>query len=165
MGCLKVYPRPVLYLIYINDPIHCSTLLKFILFTDDINIFYSYFIQVNNLNTVFDTLNIELAKLSNWCKVNKLLLNVKKTNYIIFNSRHGEFGKRAVRVISSAGYCDNTTKLFQKHKLVKLHVLDIHKLQIANFGCNYHIMHALNLIFSEDLSLSPYTITIQGSFI
>ena len=56
-------------------------MLKFILFADDTNMFYSG----KYLNTVFDILNIESAKLSNWFKVNKLSLNVKKTTYIIFN--------------------------------------------------------------------------------
>ena len=48
--------------------------------------FYSW----KNLYTVFDTLNIELAKLSTWFEVNKFSLTVKKTNYIIFNIRHGK---------------------------------------------------------------------------
>ena len=69
---------PLLFFIYINDLILCSTLLKFILFADDTNVIYSG----KNIVTVFDTLSIGLAKLSNWFKVNKLSLNVKKTNYI-----------------------------------------------------------------------------------
>ena len=36
-------------------------------------------------------LDIELAKCSTCFKVNKLSHNVKKTNYIIFNSRYDEF--------------------------------------------------------------------------
>ena len=80
---------PLLVLIYINDLILCSTLLKFILFADNTNIFYSG----KNLYTVFDTLNLELAKLSTWFKVSKLSHKVKKTNYIIFNySIHADFG-------------------------------------------------------------------------
>ena len=45
-----------------------------------------------NLYTVFGNVNIELAKLSTWFNVNKLSFNVKKTNFIIFNSIHGQFG-------------------------------------------------------------------------
>ena len=50
------------------------------------------FYSAKNMNTVFDTLNVELAQLFNWFKVNKFLLNIYKTNYIIFNSGHGELG-------------------------------------------------------------------------
>ena len=43
-----------------------------------------------------------MAKLSTWFKENKLSLNVKKTNYTIFNGRHGKFG----------GSSNYTTNLF-----------------------------------------------------
>jgi len=36
---------------------------------------------------LFNTVNSELCKLSDWFKVNKLSLNVKKTNYILFGRK------------------------------------------------------------------------------
>ena len=60
--------------------VNCSKLLKFILFADDTNIFFSG----KNKKYVFDTLNKELDNLSVWFKINTLFLNVKKTNYIAF---------------------------------------------------------------------------------
>ena len=45
---------PLLFFIYINDLILCSTLLKFISFANDTNIFYSG----KSVYAVFDTLNI-----------------------------------------------------------------------------------------------------------
>ena len=50
---------PLLFLIYINDLILCSALLKFILFADDTNIFYSG----KMLYIVFDTINLEFDKI------------------------------------------------------------------------------------------------------
>ena len=33
-------------------------------------------------------INIELNKISNWCKLNKLSLNIDKTNFMIFKNKH-----------------------------------------------------------------------------
>ena len=72
---------PLLFLIYINDVVTCSNLLKFILFADDTNIF----ISGSNAVDLLEMANRELEKLSNWFKANKLHLNTKKTNFIVFN--------------------------------------------------------------------------------
>ena len=74
---------PLLFLIYINDIINCSKLLQFILFADDTNIFYS----CNDLRTLETTVNNELLKLSIWFCANRLSLNIKKTNYIVFGNK------------------------------------------------------------------------------
>ena len=76
--------RPRLFILYINDNIcNVSTFLKFVLFADDTNILYSD-ANVKNLNNVVNT---ELDKLNTWFIINKLSLNVSKTNYIIFGNR------------------------------------------------------------------------------
>ena len=61
----------------------CSKLLQFISFADDTNISFSNKNQKKN----FDTLNKDLDNLSVWFKINKLSLNVKKTNYIVFSRK------------------------------------------------------------------------------
>ena len=48
---------------------------------DDINLFYSN----NDIETLFSTVNMELEKISEWFKANKLSLNIKKTNYTLFH--------------------------------------------------------------------------------
>ena len=55
--------------------------LKFILFADDTNLFFSH----KNLRTLFSKMNAELSKINKWFKANKLSLNVTKTKYIIFS--------------------------------------------------------------------------------
>ena len=57
--------------------------MKFILFADDTNIFYSN----SNLERAQNVINMELEKFTIWFKVNKLPLNVKNTNYIIFTTK------------------------------------------------------------------------------
>ena len=73
---------PLLFLIYINDLCQVSNILDMILFADDTNIFYSHK-DPNFLNTVVNT---ELDKLSSWFQANRLSINVKKSNFVIFKS-------------------------------------------------------------------------------
>jgi len=71
-------------LIYINDIINVSETLQLILFADDTNIFLSD----ANLDKLISTLNNELACMLKWFAVNRLSLNVSKTNFVLFcNSR------------------------------------------------------------------------------
>lgn len=74
---------PLLFIIYVNDIINCSDLLYFVIFADDTNIVYSDL----NMESLIRRLNLELLKLSNWFRANRLLLNLKKTNLIHFHSR------------------------------------------------------------------------------
>ena len=71
---------PMLFLLYINDLCNVSKQVKCILFADDTNIFCSS----DSIAGSHDVLNSELSKLSSWFKVNKLSLNLKTTNYMIF---------------------------------------------------------------------------------
>ena len=72
---------PILFLLYINDLVNVSALLFPILFADDTNIF----ISGKNLRQLVSTLNSELEKVVEWLQVNKLSLNVNKTQYMVFN--------------------------------------------------------------------------------
>ena len=51
-------------------------LMKSIVFADDTNLFYSG----DNLSQVCETVSTELDKLHSWFQVNKLSLNISKTN-------------------------------------------------------------------------------------
>ena len=74
---------PLLFLIFINDIVKSSSLLKFNLFADDTSIYLSD-CDENNLHSV---MNAELEKVSNWILANKLALNVEKSVYLIFSGR------------------------------------------------------------------------------
>ena len=71
---------PMLFLIFINDIVNCSSLLYFILFADDTNILCAG----DTLSQAVKLANDELSKLATWFHANNLTLNVKKTNYILF---------------------------------------------------------------------------------
>ena len=74
----------VFVILYINDVHFCSEKFNFFLFADDTNILYAD----KNLKSIDWELavNIELQELYDWLTTNKLTLNAKKSNYIIFRS-------------------------------------------------------------------------------
>ena len=73
---------PLLFILYINDMCQVSNLLRFIIFADDTNIFCID----RDPKVLIDKLNNELVKLTKWFRVNKLSLNVKKSNYMVFGT-------------------------------------------------------------------------------
>ena len=72
---------PLLFIIYINDIIHSSTVFKFIIFADDTTLYTTLDTQEN----INDILNDELVQINNWLKVNKLSVNVAKTKAMLFH--------------------------------------------------------------------------------
>ena len=74
---------PILFLIYINDIYMSSDKFYFYLFADDTNLLYAN----SNLKVLEATVNYELSKVSSWLMVNKLTLNVQKSNFVIFHPR------------------------------------------------------------------------------
>ena len=74
---------PFLFLLYINDIHLCSNELQFFLFADDTNILYAN----KDFKSLEQTVNAELNNLHDWLTTNKLTLNTKKSNLVIFRSR------------------------------------------------------------------------------
>ena len=77
----RIYPGPLLFLIYINDYASVSSKLYYVLFADDTYVF----ISGNNLRKLINTRHIELDKLYAWLQSNKLTLNLLKTHYMVFH--------------------------------------------------------------------------------
>ena len=71
---------PLLFPLYINDLTNTTTFLSFVLFADDTIICCSH----PNLNTLANTLNNELPKLSIWFQCNKLSLNINIKKFMYF---------------------------------------------------------------------------------
>ena len=74
---------PLLFIIYFNDLPNVSSLTQSLLFADDTSIFCSH----KDANHLVSIVNNELAKIIIWLKVNKLSLNLTKTNFMIFHPR------------------------------------------------------------------------------
>jgi len=72
---------PLLFILYVNDIVRVSSIMKCILFADDTNLL----LNDTNLNNLIKNANIEIQKISDWLKINKLSLNIKKTHFILFH--------------------------------------------------------------------------------
>ena len=68
-------------LLNINDLPNISKVLDFYLFADDTNIYY----EDVSLSKLEKTINKELRNLYLWLSVNRLSLNIDKTNFVIFH--------------------------------------------------------------------------------
>lgn len=74
---------PLLFIIYINDLVNVSRILNLVLFADDTNLFASG----DDITTLCSNINVELHKFNVWFRINKLSLNLSKTNYMIFTNK------------------------------------------------------------------------------
>ena len=74
---------PLLFLLFINDIANSFEILKFIFYADDTNIFYC----CEDIQELCEIVNRELLAVVQWFKSNKLSVNLKKTNFIIFGYR------------------------------------------------------------------------------
>ena len=77
---------PLLFLLYINDLCNVSKALDFILFADDTDIIFSH----NDPNQLMEIVNNELTKLSSCFQANKLSMNIKKANFILFKAKQSK---------------------------------------------------------------------------
>ena len=74
---------PLLFFVFINDLPSASDLFT-ILFADDT----TFQLSGNDIPELFRKASIELLKSSDWFIANKLTLNIKKTNYILFRPKN-----------------------------------------------------------------------------
>ena len=77
---------PLLFLIYVNDLPQCSSLFDFVLYADDTTVFSSieYAFTEQSIDQK-DEINDELQQVGDWLAVNRLVLNVEKTKYMVFH--------------------------------------------------------------------------------
>ena len=76
---------PLLFLIYINDIVNCSEILKFILFADNTTIMYEH----SKLDELKIRLELECNKVIDWFSANKLMINLTKTHTMLFSNKRG----------------------------------------------------------------------------
>ena len=74
--------RPRLFITHINDMCNVSLLLNYILFADDTTILRSG----NDIKLLHKEVNHELIALSKWFSINKLSINLEKTQCMLFTN-------------------------------------------------------------------------------
>ena len=78
---------PLLFLLYINDLNQAIKFCKVHHFADDTNLLY----LGKSIKKLNKFVNIDLKNLVNWLNANKISLNVKKTEMVIFKSKRKKF--------------------------------------------------------------------------
>ena len=73
---------PLLFIIYINDLCNASKLFKMIIYADDTTLYSTLDIFGNYTSK---NLNLELTKVADWLKLNKLSINIKKFKFKVFH--------------------------------------------------------------------------------
>jgi hypothetical protein len=147
---------PLLFIIYINDLPNSTSLLHFILFADDTNVFLSN----SSYEQLFKTANIELKSVSDWFRANKLSLNLSKTNLILFRSNKKQppltpndliIDDKTIPQVSSTKFLG---VYIDQHLKWKVHIEEINKKITKNIGILKRISHVipshilLNLYFT-----------------
>ena len=135
---------PLLFLIYINDLPHASSKLAFYLFADDTNIYY----EAESLAQLQSVVNRELKKVKMWLDVNKLSLNIDKTNFIIFKSpQHSspetvsiKFGNLPVK---QTCYVKFLGVLLDENLSWKYHLTELSKKLARTCGMFFKVRHFL----------------------
>ncbi len=135
---------PLLFLLYINDLPNISNKLSFFLFADDTNIFF----ESNNLDKLQRTVNKELKKLVTWLNANRLALNVKKTNFVIFSAINKPLQPVTILVnrqaIAQKEYVKYLGVLIDSKLSFKQHTIAISKKISRAIGIMYKLRYFVN---------------------
>ena len=161
---------PLLFLLYINDLPNISRILNFFLFADDTNIYY----ESDNLPDLEKVLNKELTKLHLWLIVNRLSLNVGKTNFLIFHPYNKPLRQHVTLKINNKAIIEKDCikylgVIVDSHLNWKHHILNVSKKISRCIGILYKLQHFLNksilknIYYSLFYSHLVYAIQIWGS--
>ena len=135
---------PLLFLIYINDLPLSSSKLDFYLFADDTNIYY----EAESLHHLQNVVNKELKKVKLWLDVNKLSLNIDKTNFIIFKSpQHSAPETVSIKIgnlpIKQTCYVKFLGVLLDENLSWKYHLTELSKKLARTCGMFFKVRHFL----------------------
>ena len=122
---------PLLFILYINDIANVSNIFKINLFADDTSLFHTH----DNFESLIKETNQELTRISTWLTTNKLVLNISKTNYIIFTSKGKSYNKN----VSNIKIDGNNIQQVNKTKFLGI-VIEEH------LNWTLHISHLCNII-------------------
>ena len=122
---------PLLFIIYVNDLIYLQRDSTLIMYADDTNVI----ISDENFNQLISKAKDVLTRISVWFKVNKLSLNVTKSNYIIFRNKYSNRNYEDIHIT-----IDNSVITRVTHTKFLGILLD------DNLSWNTHTAHIANLV-------------------
>ena len=95
---------PLFFLLYINDISNISNELFMLLYADDTNVFFTG----DTIQNMCSRVNDELEKIVSWLNANRLSLNVKKSHFMIFTTRHTEYNYNIILNMEKLDKVDTT---------------------------------------------------------
>ena len=133
---------PLLFLLYINDLPSVSRKLTFFLFADDTNIYC----ESSDVVDIQKTVNKELRNVREWLEANRLVLNIEKTNFVIFYSPRNKpdmnfvlkFGRKKIIQETCVKFLG---LLLDSHLSWKPHITELAKKLSRTVGLFYKIRH------------------------
>ena len=132
---------PILFLIYIND-LHFVSESLTLMFADD-----TFGLKSDsNLNSLIQSINIDIKNMATWFRANKLAVNINKTKYIIFRAK----GKKVPNDLPPVIYDENDPdRPFDNNRVT---VLERYHEKHTNKECRAYKL--LGIYLDEHLSLS-----------
>ena len=135
---------PILFLLYINDLPNISKKLKIFLFADDTNIY----LESDNLKTLENDMNNELIILYDWLCVNRLSLNISKTNFVLFHAINKRKFPISIKInnkeIEEKQYVKYLGVLIDSHLTFKYHLNELKKKVARSIGILYKLRPFVN---------------------
>ena len=113
---------PLFFILYINYLPKTTRLAECLLFADDTSIFYSN----SDPDHVASVMNSELSKIRLWMKSNKLSVNIKKTNYVVFKPK-----QKSVHMSSQISFDSIALKQETKIEFLGIYIFEGLTLKIA----------------------------------
>ena len=160
---------PILFLLYINDLPNISEKLKNFLFADDTNIY----LEDKKLENLQNVMNDELKKLFEWLCINRLSLNISKTNFVVFHAINKPkypitilINKQAIEEVKFVKYLG---VLIDSHLTFKAHIDELTKKIARSVGILYKLRPFVttriltNVYYAIVYPFLLYGITVWGS--
>ena len=138
---------PLLFLLYINDMHKCSKKLSFRIFADDTNFFFSSK-DVSELQTV---MNEEFKLLLNYCSINKLSVNFKKTRFMIITSKRKNMPVIKIANIKQKSYIKYLGIFLDEHLSWEYQIKHVNNKIAKNVGIITKLRYYLDLSMLKQL--------------
>ena len=141
--------RPLLFILYINDIANVSNIFKINLFADDTSLFHTH----DNFESLIKETNQELIRISTWLATNKLVLNIGKTNYIMFKSKGKSYNKNVSNIKIDGNNIQQVNKtkflgiVIEEHLNWAMHISNLCNIIARNVGILQKLRYFIRIMY------------------
>lgn len=147
---------PILFILYSADIVTNISHCKFHVYADDLQLYYSFF--PSDCSNAVNMINSDLAQVHQWSKSNSLVLNPKKSKYMLFGTKAGLRKLSGVQLdVAVNGECVEYVKeakslglTLDSHLRFENHVAD----GVRNSFYRLKILYKIRSYISEDVRIT-----------